>query len=197
MTNQHTITQELLPWYVNGTLNANEMVLVQAHLARCPQCNAEVDRELTLARASQPSIADSKRLQILEAQRSTNFAALRSSLNRSQPQQAKLRYAQLCLGLLVAIVGGAGLWSIQPDPPSEFEAMTTPIANSVVVQVAFAEHITSQDLDNILKAIGGSVLNPPVHTSITRIRLTEPSHAQESLALLQTNPNVIWANRER
>lgn len=37
--------RELLPWYANGTLTAEERTRVEAHLARCARCQREL-REL-------------------------------------------------------------------------------------------------------------------------------------------------------
>ena len=35
--------QELLPWYVNGTLAGEELAEVEGHLRRCRRCQAEVE----------------------------------------------------------------------------------------------------------------------------------------------------------
>lgn len=45
----HDRVQSLLPWYVNGTLEAVERVSVEAHLAACPACQAELASERRLA----------------------------------------------------------------------------------------------------------------------------------------------------
>jgi hypothetical protein len=52
----HEQTQELLPWYANGTLSAEEVALIDAHLAECAECTAELESEraLTLKVASMP-----------------------------------------------------------------------------------------------------------------------------------------------
>ena len=40
----HQEVWELLPWYVNRTLDAQELAQVEQHLARCPACQEEVTR---------------------------------------------------------------------------------------------------------------------------------------------------------
>lgn len=42
---------ELLPWYVNQTLSAEEMALVEAHCATCPGCQEELAEQMRLAEA--------------------------------------------------------------------------------------------------------------------------------------------------
>ena len=40
----HAAVWELLPWYVNGTLDDNEQNLVKIHLLSCRRCHKELDR---------------------------------------------------------------------------------------------------------------------------------------------------------
>ncbi len=46
----HEQVQQLLPWYVNGTLDAGETAMVDAHLAECAECRADLAAERVLAR---------------------------------------------------------------------------------------------------------------------------------------------------
>lgn len=45
----HEQTQALLPWYANGTLDAEDQAQVEAHLAACAECRAELEGERALA----------------------------------------------------------------------------------------------------------------------------------------------------
>ena len=40
-SSEHRLAQELLPWFVNGTLAAAEAAPVAAHLAQCSRCQAD------------------------------------------------------------------------------------------------------------------------------------------------------------
>jgi ribosomal protein L21E len=42
-TDAHQEAQELLPWFVLGTLNAAETAMVQEHLRTCSQCQGDVE----------------------------------------------------------------------------------------------------------------------------------------------------------
>jgi anti-sigma-K factor RskA len=47
----HRQVEALLPWYVNGSLGDDERVRVEAHLAACPRCQAELASERLLQAA--------------------------------------------------------------------------------------------------------------------------------------------------
>jgi hypothetical protein len=50
---EHRRILELIPWYVNGTLAADERQLVEAHAASCPRCHGELHAAAEMARAFQ------------------------------------------------------------------------------------------------------------------------------------------------
>jgi len=39
----HRRVRQLLPWYVNGTLEGEELTEVERHLRRCSRCRAEIE----------------------------------------------------------------------------------------------------------------------------------------------------------
>src|SRR4051794_4838745 len=45
----HEQTQSLLPWYANGTLDADEAAMVESHLETCDECRGELEAERVLA----------------------------------------------------------------------------------------------------------------------------------------------------
>ncbi|MGN6123617.1 MAG: anti-sigma factor family protein [Sphingomonas oligoaromativorans] len=40
--NPHLETERLLPWYVTGQLDPKDRLQVEAHLAECEECRAEL-----------------------------------------------------------------------------------------------------------------------------------------------------------
>ena len=56
----HDEVQQLLPWFVNGTLAAEETARVEAHLVDCAECQGELVAERQLAAAVQSSSLDSE-----------------------------------------------------------------------------------------------------------------------------------------
>jgi hypothetical protein len=118
---RHQEVWELIPWYVNGTLEADEAARVEAHLARCPLCRreAEANRGLAAAlREAEPAVVeDDPRLERLLARLDepdetvagapAPAAAGRFAWWRSTPGPARrLVVAQLAAVLLLAVAAG-------------------------------------------------------------------------------------------
>lgn len=115
---EHEKWRELLPWYVNGTLDERSQVALEAHLRDCPACRRElaVWRRISTAVAAQPSPRlpqdAPSRLAALARPRPWNDLRLIPLLLRSQlpvirgeiwPASALV----LALGTLVALATGS------------------------------------------------------------------------------------------
>src|SRR5690348_1761467 len=51
ISDAHDEAAQLIPWLINGTLDAEEAASVRAHLAACPSCRADFDSEQRLYEA--------------------------------------------------------------------------------------------------------------------------------------------------
>ena len=76
-TDEHQAVQALLPWYVNGTLEGEELARVQGHLAKCARCQADAEWESSLRTADPAEGA------ALNAEVDRHWAALRRRLDPS------------------------------------------------------------------------------------------------------------------
>lgn len=76
----HRQTQELLPWYADGTLEPDEHALVEAHIAECADCRADLESDRSL------------RLQIADMSTGLErgWAAMREKIDAA-PQQRPAR----------------------------------------------------------------------------------------------------------
>src|SRR5256885_10201097 len=113
----HKVVDVLLPWFVNGTLEAEELALVQRHLGECPRCQQEVEwlRELhaaCVAGEAMPgaSAAFRKLRRQLEEPREgrDSIAGLRCSRSRARLWSRWAIAAQLAV---IAVLGTLLLWS--------------------------------------------------------------------------------------
>ena len=94
----HQAVVELIPWYVNGSLNEAETDRVNEHVAGCASCAAEIEAELQLARG----IGNPPRgLERLEAAEQRSFETLTRGIRETERSPIRLAIAA---GTLFAIV---------------------------------------------------------------------------------------------
>ena len=148
---RHQEAWELVPWYVNGTLEEDEAARLEDHLGRCPLCSREVAAQRALATAlreaeREPPAPDARLDRLLArldgepepvrpAAADAALGAGRLAWWRGTPRPARrLLAAQLAAVLLLA--AGAGWLAARqvPEPPSsptavppaQFRTLTQP-----------------------------------------------------------------------
>src|SRR5947199_119876 len=101
----HKVADALLPWFVNGTLDADERALVEQHITECARCRDEVEwlRELHAACAGLGSVG--ARLSAGRT-RSTSYLLEAPAWHREEARQS-LR-AEPAVGFAEALDRGNG-----------------------------------------------------------------------------------------
>lgn len=190
-----------IPWYVNGTLNEQQMNRVEAHIAACAPCRASVEEELRRARRySQHTAAMGARLPGPEP----SLEALLSNLADAAPPRrrrpaavAVAAVAVLALSFLLVLVS-------QRDEPAvevEYETLTSEPAESsgIVLQVVFREDAWEQQIRQLVSGHGASIVSGPTPKGVYRISLppgTGEAEADRLLPELRREPAVLMAERE-
>lgn len=193
---QHKQTQSLLPWYANGTLDPEEVAAVEAHLADCAECSAELETERMLAReiASLPE---------------QGWASLRARLEpppaRRRPSPGALLRRRVPLGwamaaqaaCLVLVVGGAWIATSQPQTQTQtrtlYRALGSPVtaaAGNVVVM--FRPTTSEAELRDALRRSGARVVDGPTVTDAYVLHVAADQQAS-ALTQLRSNQHVVLA----
>lgn len=188
----HEAMRALLPWYVNGTLEADEQAEVEAHLATCAECQADV-------RFQQRLEAEVVRLPLdVEA----GWAQMQQRMAADAPvprHGAAVRRARaaapwlgwgVAAGLAVAVVA-TGL--LPSAPKAEYRALSAavpaPTGNAVVI---FRPDTTEADMRAALRAADARLVDGP--TAADGYMLEIPAAKREAaLALLRTRHAVVLA----
>jgi hypothetical protein len=211
----HDDARLLIPWYVNGTLNEQDMAQVEQHLEGCTECRVSVSEGITSAQRLHRSLNRSlkqddheTRLDRLLASRKQHFSALSARLgtNRSQsasrPPAANVRSRLLIPALVTSLIIAVAVPVVfytqpdtQPEDPTLFELRTdNPESTSPVLQLVFKADVSERDIELLLNA-SGSTIGQPTDYGVYRIALST-SDPMAMLARLRDHPAVRWAEIE-
>ena len=189
----HARTQGLLPWYVNGTLDAAERDAVDAHLAQCEECSADVRREHLLA------------AQIAELGIDTDhgWEAMRDRMTRLPPRvgtPARLLRRPVPFGWVVgaqlaaaALIIAVVLPTRQADPAPAYHVLgAAPTAKAGNLLVQFGPEVTTRQVQAALAGADARIVDGPTVTGAYVLHVTE-AERPAALAKLRGTPGTVLA----
>lgn len=191
-TVEHRAAQELLPWFVNETLDTAERVQVAAHMAHCTRCQADAASQAELramAIDAEPGGSVERDWAVLRSRLNALPAAPNRSVATTRPwwkhglQVAVALQAVVMLVLAVALVG-------VPSRTEPYRALgvapAAPEANALAV---FRSNATEQEMREALDAAGARIVGGPTVTHAYLLRLTDLG--PDVLARLRSRPGVL------
>ena len=190
----HRALRELLPWYAAGSLGSAEQVRVQAHLAHCADCRAEVawQCQLHLAAAlAEPEDDDARteaalaRLQPRLQQRPVpTLAGWRAAL------VAGMRW--LCAVPAVPLTCVLAVTLLLAEPSRQDYTALGETAGAGDTAVVFRPATTPREVHRILAASGAAVVRGPTVTGAYLLRVA-PAQRAATLARLRAESAVLLA----
>lgn len=196
---------ELLPWYVNGTLEEDERRTVEAHLKECSPCALEWKQLGTIqaaaleqaAEAPSPSSASLHgvldRIEEYEGKRSRTpkerigwLTKLLSAMREPwwQPTPAFARV--LMAAQLVLVIALGGMLLFQGDESrrggTASGPSTTPIQQNVTrIAVGFTEGVSEQTMRDTILAIQGNIVDGPSALGLYTVEVRIPPQRTEEI----------------
>ena len=191
----HDEVQELLPWLVNGTLDPEEAERLEAHLAECADCRAELEaeRKLAAAVAGTPLDCDSGWESMQRRMQGEVSAG---------PAPAPLWRKRIPIGWAVAspLAAAAALGiifvNVTPKQPAEpqYRALGSPATTepaNLVVQFAPATKLS--DVQGLLQSVDARLVDGPTATGAYLLRVDQ---GKRELALKELRDNQAIALAE-
>jgi anti-sigma factor RsiW len=192
----HQRVAELIPWYVNGSLEPGERELAARHLAECAACRAEVEREQRLAAACREVEPPAPALHGAQVERL--LARLPPSRWADLPRWARRLLAAQAAALVLLVAGAAALWRQRAEPV--FRTLSAPVAaqpaaaGAARLRVVFAETATEAEIRRLLGGVRGELVGGPSPLGVYTVAL--PSDGEPIavvLAHLRAQPQVRFA----
>jgi hypothetical protein len=188
-SSEHRLAQELLPWFVNGTLSATEAAPVAAHLAECSRCQADASA-LAAVRAL-PIDADSG------ASVERGWATLRGRLDALPTEAGRrarrpwwklsLQLALAAQAVVMLVLVGALIATTPRTEP--YRALGgAPEAAEANALAVFRADATEQQMREALRASGARIVGGPTVSDAYLLRMVDLQPA--ALARLRAQPGV-------
>lgn len=175
MTRAHRQTIESLPWYVNGTLEADERARVERHLGECLTCRAalrEEQRTQVLVREQQDvPLSAEHGLSDLLSRIDSGKKQARPTLVRPVPVYA------LTIGAFVIVIGSLFLLSTRILEPDQSSAAFSTLSDTAdigqpQIDIVFADSVDDEEIAEIVDSFGGRLIGGP--TALGRYTVALP-----------------------
>ena len=220
----HQKVWEILPWYVNGTLEDHEHEFAARHILRCQSCADEVVRCQSIATAVRSS-EEAARTPSPE-----NFARLMERIDRGRASAAPkrwrirvrdwiekirlafqetpslFRWTLAAQSAAIVLLAAGVIWQSSVAPSLLYrtlsDAGSDPEPGRVQLQVVFADDTTEREMRTLLGSIGATIVAGPSPMAVYTVALAAddheaPAQTQERLALLRAHPKVRLAEAKQ
>lgn len=193
--NPHDEVQELLPWFVNRTLDDADTKRVEAHLDECSECRAELELERQLAAAIENSPTDSRPAwERMERKLKPSGKSALLPEQRWWLKRVPLGWAiasPLAAAAALAIVL-AGL-PAKPVPEPQYRALgSQAIARSANLVVQFQSSSQVSDMQRALQSADARLVDGPTETGAYLLRV-DPAKRELALKQLRDNQAITLA----
>jgi hypothetical protein len=168
----HKVADALLPWFVNGTLDGDELSFVQKHVSRCPSCQREVEwlRDLHAACvAGETDPDDSSALRRLRRRLEERPSDRGPMVRLRNLWGQRLRWSQWVIAAQLAVIIALGLWILPVhEGPAPYRTLGAgnvgaPATGNLVV--VFDPATTEADLRRMLREAGARIVDGPTEAN--------------------------------
>jgi len=187
-TNLHP--DELLPWYVNNTLDSAEREQVEQHLKTCASCQQEVE----LLRAVQQHVKQSQRTE------SPGELGLRRLL-RDVKQAQRKPHAWLPVALAASLVVIVMQATVLVTMLSTTDQAIAPLGEQTQtdraqLQVRFVATASELEIRTVLNEVDGVIISGPgalgvYHVRLATIRANQTAQIETALQRLRAHTQVV------
>lgn len=157
----HLEVDRLLPWLVNGTLEADELALVQRHLDECAACRRELEWLRSLQAAcvedSAPAADTARSMRRLRRRLASGRRGGRHGPGRHAPWLLWTIAAQAVLVLAL----GAVLFGVGRPPVAAYHTLAAAGTARARLVVVFEPHVSEAQMRRLMRASDARIVDGP------------------------------------
>ena len=190
----HAQSQRLLPWYVNGSLEGEELTQLEAHLAGCAECREDLKAEEAMARQIRTLPSDADRgWTALKAKVEGGAPAPRQAAGRRLfGRRVSLGWAVLAQAACLAVVIPIVALTLSRPQPLYRTLGSAPSAESGNLVVIFKPETSEQALRTTLTHNGARIVDGPTSADAYVLHVPAARRA-EVLARLKSDNGISLA----
>ena len=217
---EHHAVWEILPWYVNGTLDDRERTSVEAHLRTCATCQAELTRCRDLAAAVQaveedvwePSSEHFARVLARLDGTTASATSRRGWWDTARAQYERygemlrrtpplIRWTLVTQSAFTLVLVSILVWQAPWAPERFYRTLSSSSGQTALkrlqIRVVFAEDSTEKELRTLLTDIRGTIVEGPsplgVYTVTVALSGDALAQTDRVLATMRAHPKVRLA----
>lgn len=197
MDDVHENTWELLPWYINGTLEAGERNLVERHLQTCARCQKEYTAQKRLA------VAFSER-EDFDAVEERNWSLLSEKIAPTQPinlaaERAKRTFSKLWAPSALMAASLAFIVFVGPNIiPQDNEFRTLTNGENVVgefLRVKAAGDVDEAAMRALFSENDLRLINGPSSTGVYTVQPTSKTDLSRAFERMTNTEQVVFVSK--
>lgn len=175
MANMHP--SELLPWYVNGTLDKTDHSQIEQHLAQCQQCQEEV-AYLQQLRAQIKAVE-----QQYSSPAELGLARLKQRIRvDNKPTNARRWFIPALAAAAIVIIAQAGLL-LNTNSEGHMQLMSAPSQGQI--QVRFVPDASAKGIAALLQSISGEIIQGPSALGIYHLHIDTSADNKAIITAIQ------------
>ena len=189
----HAQTETLLPWYVHGTLDAEEAELVETHLAECAECREELEAERVLAlRVASAPFDVAHGWALVDPEAKLPVPSVDAKVVPIFRRRVALGWAVAAQAAAAALILVAST-SLQPAPSPAYHALgSAPVSQAGNAVILFAPDTPERAISTMLRAVDARLVDGPTDTGAYVLRLA-PDRRDRALAQLRQSHDILLA----
>ena len=211
---EHQEVWNLLPWYVNHSLDPAEQDFVRKHVKICVTCRIEINQQQQLLEKIQQPDLLQQVSQVTFAQlkkRMQEQSKLSAFAEQAKPKREQKLFSHQFLGfvkytalaaslLLLAMPFMLNLPTNYPELKGDYRTLASPAEGehkNNIIRIVFAEHSGTEQIKAILNGVSGHIIKGPSKNGIYEVQIgnrqANSLEVNEAISQLRKDSLVVFA----